>query len=74
MNPFTTEEMNLVCLYDFGNCEGTIYEMSDMLHYLMPDETELRQLAESAIDKLVAMSDAAFYALAEYSLPFLADE
>ena len=56
MNPFTTEEMNMICLYDPGNRAGTIYELRDMLRYLMPDETELRQLAESAISKLEAMS------------------
>ena len=74
MNPFTTEDMNLICLYDPGNRAGTIYELRDMLRYLMPDETELRQLAESAIAKLETMTDAAFDALAEDSLPFLADE
>ena len=45
-----------------------------MLRYLMPDETELQQLTESAISKLEAMTDAAFDSLAEDIVPFLADE
>lgn len=74
MNPFTTEEMTLICLYDTGNRAGTIHELRDMLRHLMPDETELRQLTESAIAKLESMTDTAFDTLAENSPPFLADE
>ena len=45
MTVFTPEEINLICIYDPGNRAGTIYELRSMMAYLMPDETDLKELA-----------------------------
>ena len=69
MAKINPEEADLCC----DSCE--VHEnLVKIVNETMPDETELRQLAESAIAKLETMTDAAFDALAEDSLPFLADE
>ncbi len=57
MSRFTTEEINLICVYDPGNRAGTIYELRDMMRYLMPDESELKALAEGVVAKLESMTD-----------------
>ena len=57
MSVFTTEEINLICIYDPGNRKGTIKELKNMMRYLMPDETELHDLADGVIHKLKDMSD-----------------
>ena len=49
MTQFTTEELNLITLYDPGNRTGTIYELRDMTRYLMPDETDLLKLTQGVI-------------------------
>ena len=74
MTHFTQEELNLICLYDSGNRTGAIYELRDMMRYLMPDETELKASAESAVSKLEGMTDAEYDELI-YGLnpPSLAD-
>ena len=63
MTQFSTEEINLICLYDPGNRKGTIYELRDMMHYLMPDETDLMKLTQGVIAKLENMTDEEFDAL-----------
>ena len=62
---FSTEEINLICLYDPGNRKGTIYELRDMMRYLMPDETDLINLTQGVIAKLENMTDEEFDALAD---------
>lgn len=57
MSRFTAEEINLICIYDPGNRAGTIYELRDMMRYLMPDESELKALAAGTIAKLESMTD-----------------
>lgn len=57
MSRFTAEEINLICVYDPGNRAGTIYELRDMMRYLMPDESELKALAEGVVAKLESMTD-----------------
>ena len=52
MTQFTTEELNLITLYDPGNRAGTIYELRDMTRYLMPDENDLLKLTQGVIAKL----------------------
>ena len=63
MTQFSTEEINLICLYDPGNRKGTIYELRDMMRYLMPDETDLMKLTQGVIAKLENMTDEEFDAL-----------
>ena len=36
MTTFTTEEQNLICLYDPGSREGLIHELHEMQKDLMP--------------------------------------
>ena len=49
MKHFTYEEMELMSIYDPGTREGLIAN---------PDETELRELTDSALEKLRELSDA----------------
>lgn len=46
MPEFLPEELNLIYLYDPGNLHGLIYELRSMMAVLMPDENELRNLAQ----------------------------
>ncbi len=64
MNELTFEETNLVCLYNgSGTRQGVIAALEEMRGYLEPDETELRELTDSALAKLYGMSDAEYEAL-----------
>lgn len=49
---FSTEEINLLCIYDAGDRRKTIRSLRNMKRYLMYDEDELRSLTEGAISKL----------------------
>ena len=69
MTQFTTEELNLITLYDPGNRAGTIYELRDMIRYVMPEETDLLHLTQSVIAKLEDMTDEEFDALADEMVP-----
>ncbi len=60
MGNFTFEEMNLMCIYNTGSRTGLIEALNEMRGHLEPDETELRELTDSALGKLQAMSDAEF--------------
>ena len=53
---FTPDELNLICIYDPGNLSGLIYELAAMMHVLMPDEKELRNLTERTIRKVETLS------------------
>ena len=57
---FTYEETNLICIYNSGTRAGLISELQEMRGYLQGDETELRDLTDSALYKLEAMSDIDF--------------
>lgn len=57
---FSTEEINLLCIYDVGDRRKTIRSLRNMKRYLMYDEDELRSLTEGAISKLKNMTDAEF--------------
>lgn len=64
MGNFTFEEKNLVCIYSGGRDRlGTIAVLEEMRGYLEADETELRELTDSALSKLRSMTDAEFDAL-----------
>ena len=54
---FTNDEMNLMCIYDTGTRTGLIDAMSEMKKELAEGENELRDMTNSAIDKLKAMTD-----------------
>ena len=69
MPHFSTEEINLICLYDPGNRAGTIYELRNMTRYLMPDEADLMKLTDAVISKLEAMTDADYDALSDELTP-----
>ena len=54
---FSNDEMNLMCIYDTGNRTGLINALSEMRKELGADETELRDLTDSTLNKLSALSD-----------------
>lgn len=66
MNALTFEEMNLLCIYNSGSRQGAIEALTEMRGYLTPEETELRELTDSTLAKLRAMSDAEFARLELY--------
>ena len=66
MNNFTFEEMNLMCIYNTGSRTGLLEALTEMRGYLTPEETELRELTNSALGKLRAMSDDEFAQLELY--------
>ena len=64
---FNHEELMLMMLYNTGTRLGLVQELRLMQCYLMPDETALRELSESVIEKLKLLTDAEF---AELEFPF----
>lgn len=66
MSDFTFEEMNLMCIYNTGSRNGLIASLEDMRPHLGDDETELRELTDSALEKLRTMSDEEFDKLELY--------
>ena len=65
MGNFTFEEMNLLCIYNTGSRTGLMEALTEMRE-LSPEETELRELTDSALMKLQAMSDTEFAQLELY--------
>ena len=57
---FTNDELNLMCIYDTGTRTGLLEALTTMKEVLEPEETELREMTDSVIDKLSAMSDAEY--------------
>lgn len=57
MMDFTNDEMNLMCIYDTGSRTGLINALSEMRNELDADEATLRELTDSALNKLSAMPD-----------------
>lgn len=57
MENFTFDELNLICIYNTGNRQGLIDALAEMHGYLEADETELRELTDSVLDKLRRMTD-----------------
>lgn len=62
---FTVEETNLMCIYGTQTRQGLINDLAEMQTHLQSDEAELRELANSVIAKLSAMSDEDFAAVAD---------
>ena len=59
----TYEEQQLMSIYNTGTRLGSIQALSEMHTYLDKDEQELRDLTDSAIEKLRHMTDAEYEAL-----------
>ena len=59
----TFEEHQLMSLYNTGTRAGLISALEEMRCYLAADETELRELTDSAAAKLRGMSDEEYDAL-----------
>ena len=57
---FNSEELMLMVLYNPGTRLGLMQELRLMQCYLMPDETAVRELSETVIEKLKLMTDADF--------------
>ena len=66
MNNFTFEETNLLCIYNTGSRTGLMEALTEMRGELSPEETELRELTDSALTKLCAMTDEKFAELELY--------
>ncbi len=66
MGNFTFEEMNLMCIYNTGSRTGLIASLREMRGELAPEETELRELTDSALMKLCVMTDEDFSQLELY--------
>ena len=66
MRTFTFEETNLLCIYNTGSRAGLIEALTEMRGELSPEETELRELTDSALSKLQTMSDTEFVKLELY--------
>ena len=62
----TFEERQLMSLYNTGTRTGLIAALEEMRGYLAADETELRELTDSALQKLQDMSDSDFAELELY--------
>ena len=60
MMNFTNDEMNLMCIYQTGDRQGLISTLKEMQGYLDEDETELRKLTDSALQKLGEITDEDF--------------
>lgn len=63
MGNFTFEEMNLLCIYNNGSRTGLIDALTEMRGELSPEEAELRELTDSALQKLGEITDEDFAAL-----------
>lgn len=63
MENFTFDELNLMCIYNTGTRQGLIDALMEMRGYLEADETELRELTDSTLEKLRRMSDAEYKSL-----------
>ena len=66
MNNFTQDEINLMCIYNTGTKDGLMDALTAMREYLEPEETELRGLTDSALDKLERISEEEYAALELY--------
>lgn len=60
---FTLAETNLMVIYNTGTRLNLMAELGNMLGYVSEDETELRGMTISVIQKLNRMTDKDFVAL-----------
>ena len=66
MGNFTFEETNLLCIYNTGSRTGLIEALTEIRGELSPEEAELRELTDSALSKLRAITDDEFAQLELY--------
>ena len=57
---FTTDEMNLMCIYNTGSRESLMRELREMRGYIGADQPELLAMTDSALQKLDKISDEEF--------------
>ncbi|OUN25584.1 transposon-transfer assisting family protein [Pseudoflavonifractor sp. An85] len=62
----TRDEKNLICLYNPGDRNGLIANLTEMCKQLTLEETELLELTNSTLGKLRDMTDAEFERLDLY--------
>ncbi|MGI6744028.1 MAG: transposon-transfer assisting family protein [Eubacteriales bacterium] len=60
MMNFTNDELNLMCIYQKDTRTELIAALTEMRGYLDEDELELRELTDSAINKLEGITDEQF--------------
>ena len=63
MNTFTNDEINLMCIYNTGTKVGLMDALTAMREYLEPEESELRDLTDSVLEKLEVISEEDFAAI-----------
>lgn len=63
MEQFTRDEFNLLCIYDVSKREGLILSLTNVRKELGKDDDGLRDIIDSAIAKLDAMTDEEFDAM-----------
>ena len=66
MMNFTSDEMNLMCIYDTGTRMGLMKALSDMKAELGQDEIELLKLTDSTLKKFSGITDADYEKLELY--------
>lgn len=66
---FTTEEINLMCIYDTGTRAGLRKELTEMHRVLGEDDTELLELTDSVLAKLSKITDAEYAELSGELIP-----
>ena len=66
MGNSTFEETNLLCIYNTGSRTGLIEALTEIRGELSPEEAELRELTDSALSKLRAITDDEFAQLELY--------
>jgi len=72
MDRFSIEELNLMCIYDTGTRSRLIAGLEKIALELAPEDEELAELVQSALKKLMAMSDQEYeeLTLVEYVIAF----
>lgn len=69
MNPFSIEEINLMCIYGGRNRHELIRNLRQMQKHLSADEEELHELTRTTLRKLEDMTDEQFDALSDTLIP-----
>lgn len=65
-NPFTHDEINLMCIYDTGSRTGLMDELHHTASFLSKEDVELSALVQGTIAKLRNMTDAQYDLLKLY--------
>ena len=60
MMNFTNDEMNLMAIYNAGSRAALMDALYAMREYLEEDEAELRDMTDSVLEKLNAMTDSEY--------------